>query len=83
MYTWVCIRSFAYKASRSDRNLHRDIYKDFASLKTDVAEGDEYTIELPGFFEASVSVENGEKVFSITPKEEMKVLIKADEDKAE
>lgn len=49
----------------------------------DVAEGDEYTIELPGFFEASVSVENGEKVFSITPKEEMKVLIKADEDKAE
>ena len=49
----------------------------------DIAEGDEYTIELPGFFEASVSVENGEKVFSITPKEEMKVLIKADEDKVE
>lgn len=47
----------------------------------DVAEGDEYTIELPGYFESSVSVENGEKVFSITPKEEMKVLIKSDEDK--
>ena len=47
----------------------------------DVAEGDEYTIELPGFFEASVSIENGEKAFSITPKEEMKVLIKSDEDK--
>lgn len=49
----------------------------------DIAEGDECTIELPGFFEASVSVENGEKVFSITPKEEMKVLIKSDEDKVE
>ena len=48
-----------------------------------VAEGDEYTIELPGYFESSVAVENGEKVFSITPKEEMKVLIKSDEDKKE
>lgn len=46
----------------------------------DLADGDEYTIELPGFFEASVSLEDGEKVFSITPKEEMKVLIKGDVD---
>lgn len=43
-----------------------------------VANGETFTLDLPGYFEASVSVENGEKVFSITPKEEMKVLIKDD-----
>lgn len=43
-----------------------------------VANGEQFTLDLPGFFEASVAVENGEKVFSISPKEEMKVLIKDD-----
>lgn len=40
--------------------------------------GESFTIELPGFYEATIAIENGEKVFSITPKEEMKVLIKDD-----
>lgn len=44
----------------------------------DVAVGEEFTIDLPGYFEVSVAVENDEKVFSIAPKEEMKVLIKED-----
>lgn len=43
-----------------------------------VANGESFTLDLPGFYEASVAVENGEKVFSIAPKEEMKVLIKDD-----
>lgn len=43
-----------------------------------VTNGEHFTIELPGYFEASVAVENGEKVFSISPKAEMKVLIKDD-----
>lgn len=44
-----------------------------------VVNGETFTIDLPGFYEASVTVENGEKVFSILPKEEMKVLIKDDQ----
>lgn len=43
-----------------------------------VANGEQLTLDLPGFFEASVGIENGEKVFAISPKEEMKVLIKDD-----
>jgi predicted proteasome-type protease len=35
-------------------------------------------IELEGYFVASVSVENGEKVFAITPDGAMKKIIKSD-----
>jgi hypothetical protein len=46
----------------------------------DVAEGDSYTIELDGFFDATVEVANGVKSFAFLPKGEMKMLIKSDED---
>lgn len=46
----------------------------------DINEGDEaIVIEEPGYFEAAVEVVNGKKEFSITPKGEMKALIKKDE----
>ena len=35
-------------------------------------------IEMPGYFTASVAVENDEKVFSIVPDGHMKALIKSD-----
>jgi len=35
-------------------------------------------IDLPGYVTASVAIENGEKVFSITPNGHLKVLIKSD-----
>lgn len=44
-----------------------------------LANEESFTLDLPGFYEATVTVENGEKVFSILPKEEMKVLIKDDQ----
>lgn len=43
-----------------------------------VEEGHCWTLELDGYFEASVEVVNGEKQFSILPKGEMKTLIKDD-----
>lgn len=44
----------------------------------DVQEGDSWTVELEGYFEASVEVHNGVKEFSFLPKGEMKTLIKDD-----
>lgn len=44
----------------------------------DVQEGDSWTVELEGYFEASVEVHNGVKEFSFMPKGEMKTLIKDD-----
>ena len=38
-------------------------------------EGEQETIVLEGYFEAAVSIENGEKVFSMTPAGEMKSII--------
>lgn len=43
-----------------------------------VEEGGSWTIELDGFFEASVEVVEGKKEFSLLPKGEMKTLIKDD-----
>ena len=43
-----------------------------------VEEGGSWTIELDGFFEASVEVIDGKKEFSLLPKGEMKTLIKDD-----
>ena len=44
----------------------------------DVQEGDSWTVELEGYFEASVEVHDGVKEFSFLPKGEMKTLIKDD-----
>lgn len=40
--------------------------------------GEVETVELEGYFEASVALENGEKVKSIVPDGEMKTLVKGD-----
>ena len=49
-------------------------------LDHEAIEGQVVDVEMPGYFTASVSVENGEKVFSITPDGAMKTLIKSDVD---
>ncbi len=49
-------------------------------LDHEAVEGQVVDVEMPGYFTASVSVENGEKVFSITPDGAMKTLIKSDVD---
>lgn len=54
-----------------------DLIKD-ALDQQDVQEGDSWTVELEGFFEASVEVHDGVKEFSFMPKGEMKTLIKDD-----
>lgn len=43
-----------------------------------VEEGGTWVLEFDGFFEASVTVQNGEKIYSFEPKGEMKMLIKDD-----
>lgn len=43
-----------------------------------VEEGESWTIELDGFFDATVEVVDGKKEFSLLPKGEMKTLIKDD-----
>lgn len=50
--------------------------KEWLDLNAD--EKEKVTLELDGYFVASVEVENGEKVFAITPSAEMKKLIKDD-----
>lgn len=52
--------------------------KNFLDQNAPSVEGEKFSIELDGYFEASVEIENGEKVFSILPKGEMKSLIKKD-----
>lgn len=47
-------------------------------LDINAKDGEEVNVEQPGFFIASVLVENGEKVFSIVPDGAMKRLIKDD-----
>lgn len=47
-------------------------------LDREAKEGEVVDIELPGYFTASVSVEDGEKVFAITPDGHMKAVIKDD-----
>ena len=47
-------------------------------LDREAKEGEVVDIELPGYFTASVSVEDGEKVFAITPDGHMKQIIKDD-----
>ncbi len=47
-------------------------------LDTNASETDEFVIEHEGFFKASVTVEDGEKVMSFLPDGEMKTLIKDD-----
>lgn len=54
--------------------------KNFLDQNAPSTEGDKFEIELDGYFSASVVIENGEKVFSIMPKGEMKTLIKNDEE---
>lgn len=53
--------------------------KDTLDQNAPVTEGEEYTITHDGYIEASVTVENGEKVFSIMPIGEMKSIIKAND----
>lgn len=48
------------------------------TLDHEAKEGEVVDVEMPGYFTASVGVENGEKVFSITPDGHMKALIKSD-----
>ena len=47
-------------------------------LDENAKEGVETSIELDGFFQARVTVENGEKVFALEPAGEIKNLIKDD-----
>lgn len=47
-------------------------------LDREAKEGEVVDIELPGYFTASVAVEDGEKVFAITPDGHMKQIIKDD-----
>ena len=54
-----------------------NIIKDTLDQKA-VEEGQTITLELDGYFEASVEVVNKEKKFSFLPKGEMKQLIKDD-----
>lgn len=49
-------------------------------LDHEAKEGQVVDIEMPGYFVASVAVENGEKVFSVTPDGHMKALVKSDID---
>ena len=49
-------------------------------LDHEAKEGQIVDIEMPGYFVASVAVENGEKIFSITPDGHMKALVKSDID---
>lgn len=44
-----------------------------------LADGEEFIMEIPGFFQATVKLENGEKVFGIIPSGEMKSIIKNDQ----
>lgn len=44
----------------------------------DITDNDEFVMEVPGFFQASVVLENGEKIFNIIPAGEMKAIIKND-----
>lgn len=48
------------------------------TLDHEAVEGEVVDIEMPGYFTASVAIENGEKVFSIVPDGHMKALVKAD-----
>lgn len=47
-------------------------------LDVNAKENEEVSVEQPGYFVASVSIENGEKVFAIVPDGAMKRLIKDD-----
>jgi hypothetical protein len=47
-------------------------------LDENAKENVEVSVELDGFFQARVAVENGEKVFAIEPDGEIKNLIKDD-----
>ena len=47
-------------------------------LDAEAVAGEIVDIELPGYFKASVSVEDGEKVFAITPDGHQKSIIKDD-----
>ncbi len=49
-------------------------------LDLNATDGEEKVIEMPGFFTASVAIENGEKIFSITPDGNLKRLVKGDSD---
>ena len=48
------------------------------TLDHEAIEGQVVDIEMNGYFTASVAIENGEKIFSITPDGHMKALIKSD-----
>ena len=50
----------------------------FQVLDHEAKEGEVVDIEMPGYFTMSVAIENGQKVFSITPDGQMKALIKSD-----
>lgn len=47
-------------------------------LDSEAKLGEVVDIEMPGYFKASVAVENDEKIFSITPDGHMKEIIKSD-----
>ena len=47
-------------------------------LDHEAKEGEVVDIEMPGYFTMSVAVENGTKIFSITPDGQLKALIKSD-----
>lgn len=47
-------------------------------LDTNAREGEKVTLEHPGYFDAEVGVEDGEKIISIVPSGEMKQKLKSD-----
>lgn len=55
-----------------------NIIKDVLDQNAPTTEGEDWTIELEGYFDASVSIEDGKKCMSLTPKGELKTKIKDD-----
>lgn len=56
-----------------------NVIKDYLTQNAPQSEGDSYEIELEGMFQAGVSIENGEMVYYILPKGEMKSLVNSHE----
>lgn len=54
------------------------VIKDTLDQNAPAAEGDDWVLDMDGYFEASVAIEDGKKVFAFAPKGELKVKIKDD-----
>lgn len=82
----LCFRDCIFKM-HGIRFFHKDYYRDMLYVAVDTlkefldvnAKEDEVVdIDFPGYFTASIGIENGEKVMSIVPGDTMKTAIKSD-----